>query len=316
MKKYIIIILMTSLSLLAKAQESQSVFNFLQLPVSAHAAALGGENISIIEDDASMALSNPALLSSVSHQTISLGYMNYMSGAGMYSAGYTHVINDKATVGGAAQYLSYGTMTETDRFGNDMGTFNPSDLALQGIFSYTLAKNFVGGIAAKFLYSKIGPYHSSAAAVDLGVNYYHTEQDFSASLTVRNLGGQLSAYNDEYEPLPINLAMGVTQRIHNTPLRVSLTLADLTHWDYSFLQHLCLGLDVILTPQVYIAGGYNLKRPHYMKVRNISDGEESTHGAGWSVGGGVMLNRFKCHLSYGKYHMASSSLMVNLAYSL
>ena len=44
------------------AQESGSVFNFLNLPVSAHSTALGGKNISLIEDDISLAIQNPALL--------------------------------------------------------------------------------------------------------------------------------------------------------------------------------------------------------------------------------------------------------------
>ena len=39
-----------------RAQESQTAYNFLRLPESAHAAALGGDNISIIEDDATLAV--------------------------------------------------------------------------------------------------------------------------------------------------------------------------------------------------------------------------------------------------------------------
>lgn len=39
------------------AQESQTGYNFLRLPVSAHAAALGGDNITLIEDDAALVLS-------------------------------------------------------------------------------------------------------------------------------------------------------------------------------------------------------------------------------------------------------------------
>ena len=51
------------------AQESQTEYNFLRLPVSAHAAALGGDNITIIEDDPALMFSNPALASSVSDKT-------------------------------------------------------------------------------------------------------------------------------------------------------------------------------------------------------------------------------------------------------
>ena len=43
------------------AQESQTEYNFLRIPVSAHAAALGGDNISIIENDASLIFSNTSI---------------------------------------------------------------------------------------------------------------------------------------------------------------------------------------------------------------------------------------------------------------
>ena len=100
MRKILSVIFLFATTAAAFADDSQNVMTFLKIPTSAHAAALGGDNISIIEDDASLALSNPALLSSVSHQTVSLGYMNYMSGVHTGTAGYTHVINDKLTVGG------------------------------------------------------------------------------------------------------------------------------------------------------------------------------------------------------------------------
>lgn len=300
----------------ALAQDSQDVMTFLRIPTGAHAAALGGDNISVIEDDASFAMSNPALLSSVSHQTISLGYMNYMSGVNMGTAGYTHVINDKLTVGGSIQYINYGSLKQRDAQNNDLGNFSPMDIVFEPIVSYTLAKNLVGGVGGKFIYSKIGSYTSTAAAVDLGLNYYHPELDFSASFTIKNLGGQLSAYNDEYEHLPTDVMVGVTKGLgESMPFRVSLTMMDLGHWNYSFLQHACIGVDLLLTPEFYIAGGYNLRRAHEMKIKN-GEGEESAHGAGLSVGAGISLERFKLNVSYGKYHVSASSLMVNLAFNL
>ena len=49
MKKVVLTLLTLLLVMGTKAQESQTEYNFLRLPVSAHAAALGGENITIIE---------------------------------------------------------------------------------------------------------------------------------------------------------------------------------------------------------------------------------------------------------------------------
>ena len=60
--------------------------------MSAHAAALGGENITIIEDDPSLMFSNPALASSVSDKTVGLSYMNYMRGAHYMGASYTKAL--------------------------------------------------------------------------------------------------------------------------------------------------------------------------------------------------------------------------------
>ena len=299
----------------ALAQESQTVYNFLRLPESSHAAALGGDNISIIEDDATLALSNPALLSSVSSRTVTLGYMNYMSGVGMYTAGYTHVINDKATVGGTIHYLNYGKLKEYNEYDQEMGTFNPSDITFEGILAYTLTKRLAGGVGAKFIYSKMGYYKSTAAAIDLGLNYYDPNLDLSVSFAMKNLGGQLSAYNEDFESLPFEILLGGSYHIKNSPVRVSLTFCDLNHWDYAFLRHACIGVDLRLIPQFYIAAGYNARRAYTMKTTDLNSNSESSHGAGWNFGAGLMLDRFKLNFSYGKYHVNSSSLMFNLAFN-
>ena len=48
MKKVVFTILLTVCCMLTDAQESQTSYNFLRLPVSAHAAALGGNNVSLV----------------------------------------------------------------------------------------------------------------------------------------------------------------------------------------------------------------------------------------------------------------------------
>ena len=98
MKKGVFTLLFTFVTAWAWAQESQTEYNFLRLPVSAHAAALGGDNITIIEDDETFIFNNPALLSSVSDKTVNLNYMNYMSGANMASASFNRNIKEKASV--------------------------------------------------------------------------------------------------------------------------------------------------------------------------------------------------------------------------
>lgn len=305
---------MTVMAATTKAQDSRTGYNFLRLPVSAHAAALGGDNISIIEDDESMIFNNPALLSSVSDKTINLNYMNYMSGANTASASFNRIIKERASVAASAQFIDYGKMKETDENNIQTGEFSAKDISIAGYFSYMLTDRLAGGITAKFITSYIGDYNSIAMGVDLGLNYYDPEKEWSVSLVAKNLGGQMKAYDDQYDRMPIDIQLGASKRFAHMPFRISATLVDLNHLDYKFINHLVAGVEIIISPTIWVGAGYNFRRANEMKITE-TDGE-SSHGAGLSFGAGINLERFKLNLAYGKYHVSSSSILINLAYSL
>lgn len=313
MKKFVLTLISTLFTCMLWAQESQTEYNFLRLPVSAHAAALGGDNITIIEDDPTLMFSNPALASSVSDKTVGLSYMNYMSGANYMGASYTKALGEKGTIAGGVQYMNYGKMKEYDQNNTQIGTFNASEIAIEGIFSYELAHNLVGGITAKFINSYIGNYSSMAVGVDLGLNWFEPDYQWSVSVVAKNLGGQIKAYEENYGKMPMDVQVGVSKTFAALPVRLSATLVDLTHYDYRFINHLNLGADILLSDNIWVGGGYNFRRADEMTIGSNED--SSAHGAGFSVGGGINLERFKLNLAYGKYHAASSSVLVNLAYS-
>ena len=314
MKKAIIVILTLIACQHIVAQESRSAYNFLRLPVSAHAAALGGDNITIIDDDQMLIFSNPALLASVSDKTISLSYMNYMAGTSMAGAAFNRVVKEKASWAASAQYIGYGTMKQTGTDGTQLGEFSAKDIAVAVYFSYMLSERIVGGITAKFVTSYIGNYSSIGMGVDLGLNYYDPDHDWSVSLVGKNLGGQLKAYDDEYDPMPIDIQLGVSKRFAHTPFRVSATLVDLNHWNYKFINHLVVGIDAALSESIWLGAGYNFRRANEMNIDDADGG--GTHGAGLSFGAGLNLQRFKLNIAYGKYHVSSTSLMLNVGYTL
>ena len=138
MKKVTTVLLSLSLTATVWAQESQTAYNYLRLPVSAHAAALGGDNITIIEDDEAFIFHNPALLSTVSDRTLLVNYMNYMSGANTASAAFNKVYKEKATFAISGQYVDYGKMKQVDINNVQTGEFNARDMSLAGYFSYML----------------------------------------------------------------------------------------------------------------------------------------------------------------------------------
>ena len=310
-----LLLLISHLSILsALSQESTTSYNFLRLPVSAHVAAVGGDNITLTDDDPSLIFHNPALINGVSDKSINLNFMAFMQGAKTASAAFMKGAGDRGTWGVTAQYMDYGSMKETTPEGQELGTFSARDIAVGGTFAYAFTNEFNGGITAKFITSYIAGYNALAVAVDLGLNYFDEERDFSLSAVARNLGGQVKAYDEQFERIPLDLQVGASKRIGQSPFRLSATLSRLNDWSEGFGHHIAVGADILLGQNIYIAAGYNFRRASQMK---ISDAEgDSSHGAGFSAGAGLQLERFKLHVAYGKYHVSASSILINLSYAL
>lgn len=314
MKRSILAVISLLAVLTVRAQESQEVYSFLRLPVSAHVAALGGDNISLPDDDPTLIFHNPALISGVTDRSLNLNFMTYMEGVKTASASFVRAVKQRATWGVSAQYMDYGSMKETTVENIEQGTFSAKDIALAGSFAYLLGNKFSGGITARFVSSTIGSYSSAAVAIDLGVNYYNEEKGWSLSAVAKNLGGQVKAYEDDFERIPLDLQLGVTKQLIGSPLRLSATLSRLNNWDQSFIKHLAVGADLMLSSQIYVAAGYNFRRNSEMRIAD--DEGESSHGAGVSLGAGLQLQRFKLNVAYAKYHVSASSILINATYSL
>ncbi|MBP5380858.1 MAG: type IX secretion system protein PorQ [Bacteroidaceae bacterium] len=305
-------------------QESTSVFDFLSLPTSAHATALGGKNISIIEDDASLIFQNPALLSSVSHNSMNLNFMTYMRGTKTGSASFVRIAGERGTWGTGVQFVGYGDITETLETGEILGETNALDMAISGMYSYNFSEYWSGGATGKIIYSKYAGYSSFAMAVDLGLNYYNEEQDLSLSAVAANLGGQIKAFGNKHERLPFNLQLGFSKSLGHAPIRFSVTMIDLTRWSSKYyyhvekkvkggrilMNHFDLGIDIIPMKQFYVAAGYSFRRAYEMVAAG------SSHAAGLSFGAGLNVKKFKFGLAYAKYHVSAPTLAFSASYSL
>lgn len=308
----------------AKGQESTSVFNFLNLPTSAHTTALGGRNISLIEDDASLIFQNPALLASVSDNSLNLNFMTYMRGSKTGSASFSRIAGERGTWGVGVQFVGYGNMKETLETGEELGDVRALDMAISGMYSYSLSERWVGAATGKIIYSKYADYTSCGLAVDLGLNYYDEEHDFSVSAVAANLGGQVKAFGEDHERLPFNLQLGFTKSLGHAPIRFSVTMVDISRWSSKYyyhvskkpkggsilMNHFCVGVDIIPTKQFYVAAGFNFRRAYEMKAAG------SSHAAGLSAGAGLNIKKFKLGLAYAKYHVSAPTLSVSLSYSL
>ena len=306
-----------------KAQENKSAFDFLNLPTSSHSMALGGKNISLIEDDASLVFQNPALMSSVSNKTLNFNFLTYMQGSKAGSISYVQAHKDRGSWGTMAQFVGYGDIIGLNQEGIYEGNLSGLDLNLGVGYSYLLSDQWVGGVTGKFIYSNYAGYSSIALAVDLGVNYFNPDNDFSFSAVAANLGGQVSAFGEIGESLPIDLQLGVSKGLKHLPLRLHLMFYDMFHWGkyyYApdkelggfqiFMNHLNLGADLSLyQDRLWIALGYNFRRAQEMKAGG------SSHAAGLTLGAGINIKKIKCGVAYGNYHAGAPTLSFTIAYS-
>lgn len=312
----------------AHAQESTSSFNALKLPTSTHAAALGGRNISLIDDDAALGWTNPALYANVSDRTVALDFMTYISSSAWMGAQFVKAVGERHSITVLAQYMNYGSMDETDESGNVLGTFSAKDIIVGAGYSYLLSDCWAGGANCKFLVSNISDYTAVAMSLDLGLNYFDAETDLSISAALQNLGIQLKPYDDGLRAhVPLTLELGLTKGLAHLPARIHVTLTDLTRWRSSYytlpdadseslsfgrkaLNHVVLGLDILPADCLYLSLGYNFRRAYELKASG------SSHLAGFSAGGGLHIRAFSFGISYAKYHQAGNSLMFSASYAL
>lgn len=312
------------LPLLAWAQDSNNAFTILRLPCSPRAAALGGKNISVIEDDITLALHNPALLANVSDKSIGLSYMTYMSGSQIAGAMFSKAFGERSTGAVAARYIDYGEFEGYTEDNIYTGTFSAKDIEFSILYSYLLGERWSGGVTGKLLYSKYESMSSLTLGVDLGVNYFNPESDFSFSFTLKNLGGQVKAFEEKHEAMPFDIQAGITKRLAHAPILLSVTLTDLHRWDsrhfYNadgskdsmgelLLKHIVLGADILIGRNVSLSLGYN-----YRMAKELS--ASSSRLDGITAGAGLYINKVKLGISYSRLHVSSSSLLFSLAYSL
>ena len=305
------------------AQGGESAFNFLRLPYSSRVAALGGRNISVIDDDLSLSMHNPALLINATDKTLDLSFMTYMSGSKVAGAAFNKTFGERSAGAVAARYVDYGKFDGYTPDNIFTGTFRAMDIELDFIYCYLLSERWSGGVAGKFIYSQYESLSSLAIGVDLGLNYYDPDHDFSASLTFKNLGGQVMTFEEKHEIMPIDIQLGLTKRLAHAPILLSATLTDLHRWKSThfynadgskdnfgelLLKHITLGADILIGDNFYASVGYN-----YRMSRELSTGKGL---AGFSLGAGLHINKVKFSASYSKLHISSSSLLFNIAYSL
>ncbi len=318
----------------------EGIYKFLWNPVNARTTGLAGNGITLRDDDASLALQNPSLLNEAGHNKCSFNHRFFYSGLqdGSFTYAYSHLPYN-LNLHAAAQYATYGDFTQADEYGNITGSFKASDFAFTIGASKNIYSNLSIGLNLKYISSRLERYTSSGLAADLGATYFIPEKNFTLSLVLRNIGVQLSTYQNSKENLPYEMQAGISKRLAHLPFRFSVIFTNMQRWNVLYDDpelvddNILFGDNLssersntsiyfdnlfrhfIFNGEFYIGKKENLRLRigyNHLLRKELS---VSTYRslAGFSGGFGIKINRFRLDYGMTIYHLIGRSHHLSLS---
>jgi len=331
--RYIAITIALFLNISVFAQMGgKNTFDFLELTNSARSAALGGKLISIQDNDLNLSFENPSLLNPSNDNQLLFNYVNYFSDINYGYVSYAKDISNIGTFAGGIQYLNYGTFVRADETGIKDGTFTAADYSFNILYSNKIDSMINFGANLKTIYSHLDSYTSFGMALDLGLNYFNPESQLLLTVVAKNIGKQFKPYvEDNYEPLPFDIQVGVSKKFAHAPFRFSIVAHHLQKFDLTFdnpqdpdltpdpitgnvkskskfekygdmfLRHIIVGIEISPIKNFFLRFGYNHQRRMQMELFTSN----GFSGISWGIG--VKLYKFRFSYGNAVYHVAGSS---------
>jgi hypothetical protein len=325
-RKFIIISVFLPNILFAQIQNSS--YNSLNLNNSSRVLSMGGDVISIVDNDVSLAFQAPSLLNKEMNRQMSFNFVDYVSDINFISFHYAQKISNNLMIFSGLDAINYGEFIGSDATGNSTSLFT----ANQQIFTLGTAKQisdkFTLGTNIKLLNSQLESYHSLSLSSNVSTTYFNKENNLAATLLFKNMGKPIKSYTSTSENLPFEIQLGLSKSLQHLPFRYSLVLHHLNVYDISndynlntiydlttntiiikketvakkMLRHVILGGE--LNPfrkSLYLRAGFNFQRREDLKLSSSF----SMSGFSWGMGFSVR----KIQINYSRSALHSSSVL-------
>jgi hypothetical protein len=220
---------------LSEAQTNGSRFNsirtavpFLLITPDARIGGMGEAGVAVAPDANALSI-NPSKIAFLEQQSgFSLSYSPWLKNiASDINLGYLsgfYKIDANSTIGSSLRYFSLGKIQLTDVNQQDLGTFSPSELAVDLTYARRFGDSFSLGTALRYIHSNIatnqfsvGQQNRAGQSLAVDVSAYFKKQTYwlghdailSAGMNISNIGTKMS-YSDAGEEyfLPTNLKIG------------------------------------------------------------------------------------------------------------
>lgn len=194
----------------------------------ARSAGMGDAGVAVLPDGNAMAI-NPSKLAFLDQSYgFAVSYSPWLKSlvpdvSLSYLSGF-YKPDVKTTIGGSLRYFNLGEIQLTGTNQQDLGIYNPSELAVDLTYARQMSESFSLGTSLRYIYSNLTPGQTSsgtqttagtAIAVDVSAYFKKptiflgTDAIVSAGINLSNIGTKLSySENDMSYFLPTNLKIG------------------------------------------------------------------------------------------------------------
>ncbi|MGB4840497.1 MAG: type IX secretion system protein PorQ [Saprospiraceae bacterium] len=316
-------------------------YEFLNLPASARQTALGGHIVSVMDEDVTIAGSNPASLNGKMNNRISFSHNFHFAGVQNGYFGYGKEISKwKLNTHFAIQYINYGEFTYTDVLGNQQDKFSVKETAIIIGAGKKIADRLYAGINLKTVFSNPESYSSIGALMDMGINYRNDSSNFIITFLVKNVGYELTTYTGERSGTPLDIQIGLSKKLKYLPFRFSViaqqlqtanvryddpnkkvqtdifgdpvTVSSFAESVDNIFRHLVFSGEFMLgkNENLRLRAGYN----HLLRKELSVSTFRSL--AGFSLGFGIKVNVFKLDYGVGYHHVAGATNHISISTDL
>ena len=315
----------------------ESTYQFLNLISSPRQAALGGKVLTNVDYDVTQGIYNPATINVEMDNQLALNYANHLGGISYGTAAYAYTVDRRTqTFHAAVTYVNYGSFDGYDESGNSTGRFTGNETSIS--FGYSLQigfSDFYAGANLKLISSKLEQYTSLGGAFDFGLIYIDESLDFNAAVVIRNVGTQFTTYAGLNEPLPLEIDLGLSQKLQNVPIRWHLTFENLQQWPIAaanparattdlngnqtqekrgfltnIIRRTIIGLELFPEKGFNIRAGYSFRRAEELRII------EQRNFSGLSFGIGLKFNNLRFSYTHARYSAASNTSFLGVQISL
>ena len=275
----------------------KQVYSFLnQTNIGARTAAMGGDFLSIRDDDISLALANPSLITEQMSNHLNVNIVDYFHSMAYGYVSYGRSLKKYGNFVASLQYLNYGSFDGADVSGEETGKFYANDLALNVGWAKPLSEHFSLGANVKLISSFYERYSSYGAGVDVAATYHNAEKRLASTFMIKNLGRSFKAYESGTDWLPFEIQWGIAKRLEHLPFTYSILVNDLQQWNLRYAsedavridpltgdsivpnpigvfvdnlaRHFVVGGELQIHKNFAIRLGYNYKRRQEMKLQS------------------------------------------------